>query len=44
MSDGTLVAKTFFNFAASVVVDLLELRSDTALLLKQAFDTADIAF
>ena len=44
MRDGVLVAKTFFNFSASLVVDLFEFCRDATLLLKQALDVTDLSF
>ena len=42
--NGVLVTKTFFNFSAGLVVDLLKFSRDTALLLEQALDVTDLAF
>ena len=44
MRNGVLVTKTFFNFSAGLVVDLLKFSRDTALLLEQALDVTDLAF
>ena len=37
------MAKAFFDLSPSLIIDLLEFSCDTALLLEQTFDVANLA-